>query len=371
MTVTAAPAPAISDGIAIESRKTRPVLGWAVVGLGFLALETYIFGAWILSGPERTPNGPSPIPTWMKITTPTLEVLATLSAIVWIYYVVIRPWRRQGHLSLDGLFTLAFLTLFWLDPMSNLVQTNFTYNTTFFNFGSWVNYIPGWIAPRNDLIPEPLLFAFPLYASVVFGGVVLANYLMRKAQTRWPQLGKLGLVAICFLSMVILDCIMEPAFMVLAGWTYPSAIHGLTVFQGRYFQFPIYEAIYWGGAWTVYASLRYFRDDRGQTIVERGIERVRGSARKKTFLRFCALVGVITVITFAFYEIPMWMTTMHAHDWPQDIRNRSYLTDGICGPGTDYACPGRGVPIPRPDSVHVTPGGKSLVPARQPDEGRR
>jgi hypothetical protein len=42
---------------------------------------------------------------------------------------------------------------------------------------------------------------------------------------------------------------------------------------------------------------------------------------------------------------------------------RSYLTNSLCGPGTDYACYQEGVPIPRgSSSIHIAPDGTSVVP---------
>lgn len=357
------PADVSAPPIARETRQTRPVLAWAAIGGGFLALQLYIYTAWIASGPTRTPNGPSPIPGWMKITTPTLQIIGCLSAAVFVYYFLVKPWRRAGHITLDGLLTLGYMTLFWQDPLQNYMNTHFTYNTYFFNYGSWVNFIPGWISPRNELIPEPLLFGLPLYASVLLGGVVLANLIMRKAKERRPDLGVFGLVMVCLAFMVMLDVVMEPLLMVVGAWEYPSAIPWMTVFHGKYYQFPVYEAVLWGGVWTALACLRYFKNDRGQTIVERGVERVPCSTRSKTFLRFLAISGALNAIVLIGYAPPMWIMSMHAGEWPQDIQKRSYFTDGICGPGTDYACPGKTIPVPRPHSSHVSPDGE-LVPAR-------
>ena len=49
-------------------------------------------------------------------------------------------------------------------------------------------------------------------------------------------------------------------------------------------------------------------------------------------------------------------------NWSTDVQSRPYLTDGMCGPGTTYACPGPGTPIFKPHSIHITPEGKIIVP---------
>jgi hypothetical protein len=74
-------------------------------------------------------------------------------------------------------------------------------------------------------------------------------------------------------------------------------------------------------------------------------------------VRFLALVGACNVIFLVCYSLPNALLGLYASPWPKDVIDRSYFSY-LCGPGTDYACPGPGIPIPRPDSVHVDPDGR-------------
>lgn len=46
-----------------------------------------------------------------------------------------------------------------------------------------------------------------------------------------------------------------------------------------------------------------------------------------------------------------------------DVQQRSYFTQRVAGPGTDYAPPGPDVPTPRRNSPHVDPDVRLIVPA--------
>ena len=59
-------------------------------------------------------------------------------------------------------------------------------------------------------------------------------------------------------------------------YTYPGAIRAVSFNAGTYYQWPIYEGLMWGGVQAALCCLRFFTDDRGRTIVERGLDNVRG-----------------------------------------------------------------------------------------------
>jgi hypothetical protein len=74
-----------------------------------------------------------------------------------------------------------------------------------------------------------------------------------------------------------------------------------------------------------------------------------------------AFAGLANAIFIVCYSLPLAIAGLYADDWPTDVTSRSYLTGGLCGPGTDYACSGLSVPIARRGSAHLRPDG-SLEP---------
>ena len=81
------------------------------------------------------------------------------------------------------------------------------------------------------------------------------------------------------------------------------------------------------------------------------------------------MIGITHVALFAIYNLPNSWVATHSTAWPADLQERSYLTDGICGAGTDKMCPGPAVPQVRNDngnpnggSAHLDPQGRLVVP---------
>ena len=332
------------------------------MGALFLVAETYAVTGWIISGnATRTPVGPTPVPGFMKAVIDVWQIGAPPLLCVFVYYFLIRPWRREGRITSDGLFTLAFATVFWQDTLANWIGIYITYNSYWFNYGNWVNSLPGWVAPNVNQIGEPVIGVFPYYVFGIFGRVILVNWLMRKAQARW-QLTPLKLVLWSTGLFIAFFAVFEPFMLRLGLYSYPSAIKGLTFNYGKYYQFPIYEALFWGTVNAAWACLRYFKDDKGHTLAERGVDDVQTSARAKTGLRFLALAGVCNAAFFFLYNVPLQFFVANGGPWPEDIVTRSYFTQGLCGEGTTYHCPGPAIPLNRPDSVHVGPDGGVVVP---------
>ena len=108
----------------------------------------------------------------------------------------------------------------------------------------------------------------------------------------------------------------------------------------------------------------HFRDERGDTIVERGIEQVEPE-RRRPWLRWLALVAAVNAI-FLVYNVGWTWFALHQDPWPQDLIERSYLMDELCGPGTGMACPGPEVPIPTATPGTSTTDGDYVIPTRGP-----
>ena len=220
------------------------------------------------------------------------------------------------------------------------------------------------------MLVEPILIIPGVYGYVFVITMFLGAWVMRRAKARWPRIGTVGLIGVCFVAMVAFDIVLEGViFMPLGIWEYPGG-RGPSIFPGTYHAFPINEIVTVSATFTAVACLRYFRNDRGQTLVERGSERLRMSTGKQTVVRALAVLAGVHVALFVTYTVPNTWIGMHSKEWQQDLLDRSYFTDGLCGAGTDRACPGPGVPLSRNDntdsgkgSAYITPDGKAVVPA--------
>jgi hypothetical protein len=345
---------------------SRPVLWWALVGGGFLAFSAYLIIRWV-AGPYFHSVSPGPVspPTWMKAVQITWMAIG-IPLTVWVLRrFLVAPWRRGGRPTTDGLIALACLLLVVQDPWSSYVQNWFTYNAWLPNMGSWVHGIPGWMAygTPSAQVPEPILWSPFMYCYAFFAITVIGSRFMTWCTRRWPSLGAIRLVGCCVLFMFLVDFVLEGVLFLPLGFYSYSGGHW-AIFPDSYHKFPVHEAVFAGSMFAVMSSVRYFVDDHGNSLAERGIDSVKTGGLQRAGLRFLAIFGVFSVIVIAFYNIPTAIMAAHSTAWPADTQKRSYLLDGICGQGTNRACPGPGVPItigtePTVKPTHVVPFGSN------------
>jgi len=331
---------------------TAPVKVWAAVGALVLVFIVWVLARWV-TGPyfERVPSGPDDPPGWMKANLIFWQVVSPLAALALIFFLVVRPWRRERRLGTDGVLVIAFSTLWFQDPLCNFAGSWVTYNTWMFNMGSWHSSVPGSVsfAAPGQMLAEPLLLIPALYVYFFWLASIGGSWVMRRIAARWPGAGKPRLIAGCFIAMVMFDLVLEGLIWMPGGaWSLPGGVPVL--FAGKYHQFTINEWLPVSATLTAAACIRYFRDDNGLTIAERGVDTLRTSPTRRLGLRILASVGVLHVAMFLAYTMPNLVFGMNARAWPQDVQQRSYLTDYICGPGTDRACPGPSVPNLRNDN---------------------
>ncbi|MGH2555197.1 MAG: spirocyclase AveC family protein [Actinomycetota bacterium] len=353
-----------SDDALAPGRRAQPIKWWAGLGAASLAFEIYLVIRWITSGNFRpTPGGPDEVPLYMEIAVRIHEALGPISVIALLYLFIIKPWKRERRIPLAGVCCCAGMTVWWQDLANNWAAPSVVYNNAFVNFGSWYNFIPGWISPRAQFMPEPLLWEilfYPLYFSIP---PLTIAWVMRKVKARRPHIGTPGLLISAFLIAFTIDVLLEHAWMLLGLWSWAGTIPALTLWSGHYYQFPIYEAVFFGASWAACGSLVYFVDDKGRTVVERGLDSIRATDKQKIGLRILAVAGFFNMVVF-FYNVAFGSMALQPQwRWAQDVVDRSYFRNNLCGEGTPYACPGWDLPLPRGNhGSHVDPDGKLVVP---------
>ncbi len=326
----------------ISDRKSRPVLLWASIGAVFVALSVYLYVAWVVTG-EARPSSPGidHIPSATRAWISVLQIATPIGALVTIGWAV-RTSLRHRRLSFDAMLLIGWVSIMWLDPVLNYTRPAIFYSAAFVNFGSWSERIPGWMSPNGREFPESV-FSMSCYGWLVIGSIVCC-YFMRRAKARWPRLGVFGVILVGYIGIALFDLLVETFFVRTGAVAYPGVVRGLSIWGGHTYQFPIYESALWGGLWAATGALRYFRDDRGHSVAERGIDEVRMPARWKTVVRLLAVCGFCNVAGLA-YNVGFNWFALHVDQAPQ---YPSHLRAGICGPGTGYDCPGPTRPIPLP-----------------------
>jgi hypothetical protein len=355
----------------VEQKKTLPVNIWAFIGALIIAFEAWVLLRWV-TGPYfmRVPAGPSDPPTLMKVFLVGWQVVTIPAALGLLYWFVFRPWRRDRRVGVDGMLLIAFLTMWWQDPISSYGGHWFTYNTWMINRGSWVNSIPGWssFGRPGEMLSEPFLFVPGAYSYIFVIVMFFGCWVMRRTRRRFPRLSNLGLIGVCFVAMYAFDFLLEGILWLPMGvFEYQGGHWG--IFADTYHKFPLHEGLTIGSVFTAVACLRFFTNDRGQTIVEHGADEIRGGGGRKFATRTFAIIAAVQLAMFVGYNVPNFWVGTHSTAWSTDIQKRSYFTSGICGEGTGRACPGPGVPLVRnnngnPDktSAYVGPDGALVIP---------
>ncbi len=349
-------------------RTTRPVKFWALIGCAIWTFQIYILWKWV-TGPYFTPvpSGPVAPPTAMKVAIVVYLVVQWIAfgwlAIRW----VVKPVLRDRTIGFDGLLFIAWAGFFWFwDPMGNLNGITFTYNSWIPNMGSWVNGIPGWSTPGapGAQAPEPWLFTAGAYSVFFVGMPILGCFVMRKVSRRWPRMGTIGQLAIVFALVFVLETVLEGFFWMRMGlYTYAASPPQFVLFANHYYKYPLIESLFWGAALTAITFLRSSRDDRGESLAERGAAELRVNESARTGLRLMAIVGMSYTLILGAFWVPYWLVwSAHTGGIPMDIQKRSYFMNGLCGPQTDIACPDPNVPAFKPHSITITPDGLVHVP---------
>jgi hypothetical protein len=346
-------------------RSGQPAVWWAAIGVFFCGLALYVQGSWILGGDAKTVHtGVTPVPEYMKIGAVTQEILFGLAIPCLFYWLVVRPKRRDGRISLEGLLFLAFFSVWWQDPLYNYLTTGFTYNATFLNLGGWASHIPGWSSPNGQKFAEPLIWDLSFYVVVSVIGVILGSRFMHWALGRWPRLTVGRLLLVMAIGAMLGDFAMEFFWVRIGSYAYAGTIRSLTIFPSRFYRFPLYEPLLAMPLFLGWIALYHFRNDKGQTLVERGVDKVHVGERSKTWIRFFALAGALNLIFLLLNNVWVNVFQIHIDAWPTTLQQRSYFTHGMCGQGTSYPCGASDIAIPRSGAtIHVGPNGELVVPA--------
>ena len=181
MATQAVPIPATARQPTVAPPSARPVLLWAVIGAGCLLVTAAGFLRWLTSGDlVRTPPGPDHLAGWKMACLRTLEIASPILAVYLCWRFLLRPLLRQRTLTLDGMIVLGGFLLWFYDPMVNYFNFSFAYNAHFVNLGSWANFIPGWEAPNQARLAEPLLFVSGAYIWYILGASLFGCAVLRR-----------------------------------------------------------------------------------------------------------------------------------------------------------------------------------------------
>ena len=342
---------------------STPVKVWAFFGGALLLFQIYVWTRWV-TGPYfvRVPAGPTDPPTYMKVMLLVNCAFMVVGFPAAVWWFLIRPWLRERRVTLDGMLFVSCALFFFQDPLLNYSNTWCTYNMWLWNRGSWTSNIPSWISPESPghQVGEPLPINMPGYGLVLVT-LMVGCFAMKKIKQRWPDISNFRLVLATYVFCFFFDFVMEGLILLPIGlFVYPGAIQAVSFNAGTYYQWPVYEGLMWGAVMTALCCLRFFTDDRGRTVVERGLDHVRGGVFRQQLVRFLAIFAACSGAFFFFYNVPAQWFGLHADPWPEDVQKRSYFSQSVCDENTP--CPNPVLPIPTKRSGYIDVDGKLVLP---------
>jgi hypothetical protein len=333
---------------------SKQVFVWAAFGALFTGIAIVGWARWLMSDYlTPSPTGTDAFGGWKEAYLRVVEFgLCGISlAVVWLY--LIRPAVRDRRLDFDGMFIIGCFFTWFYDPLPNINNWTFTYNAHFVNLGSWTHYIPLWHSPGQDYDPEPLLFIGSAYLAWFFFLPMLAGEkFIDTLRRRNPRMSTLAAFTCLYVLLLVIESVFFFAMTVPELMQFPGAIGWMTIGAGRPWQYPVYDAILAPVLFCGIAALRYFRDEHGRSFVERGVETLRAPAWVRKFTSLLAITGAFQCLLIFGYLVPYQQFAERVDVTPH---MKSYMRGDACGAGTEYACPGKYVPVPSKDSLHIRP----------------
>jgi hypothetical protein len=340
----------LSPSVAEAHRPVQPVQIWFWIGIVLLAIQFWYTAKWVMSDQfVAVPTGPDVPPEWMRNVLDIGQIVMTTLWCFSFFWFVLRPLLRGKRVGIDGLMMIGLTLSSGWDALSDVGQYWFTYNAYLVNRGSMLGVMPITLSPHAAGVNEawPMFFIDTTYGNV-FYMLMFMCAVMRRIQNKW-RVSAPALIAISFVLGGLVDFVFEGVVILPLGfYSYAGGGHWAVMNADTYYRYPLHEMIFVGFLFGSLACMRYFVNDKGETFVERGLDKVAGSPMKKGLMRAIAVTSGVISIFAVTYHLPVGILALHTAAWPDDTINRSYFTNGICGPQVNLACPGPTVPIARP-----------------------
>ncbi|KRA37772.1 MULTISPECIES: spirocyclase AveC family protein [unclassified Nocardioides] len=329
-------APATEPDRVVLERKPGALVFWSAFGALVTALATVAWVSWVFSGDfQRVDPGEDHYRfLWYLRTFEVVSVVVSLAMLGWF---VVRPWRRERRVPIDGKILLGMMIAYYVDPILNVFNPAFAMNAHAVNFGSWAGFMPGYPSPDQERFAEGLLWAQPLYMYFGLLAAMGGCQILRLLRTRMKRASSATLYAILFVTFALADVVVEMVFIVYPQlYMFPGVPANFSLFAGEIYQFPLYQALFAAVFATMVTWLRDSVDATGRSAVERGVDDLGFSPLRRHATSFMAVTGFCTASALGYF-LPYSAATMTADTY---VELPSYLSpSAFCGVEGKPACP--------------------------------
>ncbi|MBI3213426.1 MAG: spirocyclase AveC family protein [Mycobacterium sp.] len=283
---------------------------WALLGVAWLVFAGQAWVRWFASDTQfgAAPIfGPDTFSGNALLILRAIEVVSLLVAAATIWTFLIRPWRREGRLTLDGMIVIGSLLASGIDPLINYFHYTFAWNAHALNAGSWLAFFP--LHQGSTRYAEGVAWFVPQYLYLGIGLAAIECKIILALRQRYPGIVNIRSFALAFISILLLDIAIEQLFVRTQVYAFPRTWSAFTLFAGTPFQFPVYESIFVAiyAAGFTYLRMSAHDSSDGTPWLHRGI--ARWSPRLQTPVKLLAVIGFCAVWAALSYFFPWsWMS---------------------------------------------------------------
>lgn len=290
---------------------------WAVAGLVWVVVATQAIVRWIASDSQFSPApilGPDTYPMWREVSLRILEALSMGVLLGFVWFCVVRPWRRDGRLSLEGKFVIGGVFGAVADAFLNSCAYLFAWNAHSVNAGVWTAFLPFHQAGASSRYAEGVLWGVPMYIYFCTGAALIGCQVIRALRRRFPAISNITAFSVVWLLEFFGGLLLENTIIrITQAYGYAQTNEALTLFAGSTYQFPVYESLFTAslGVAFSYVRLTALESPDGVSCIERGFERWRPSLQGP--VRLLAVVGFSAVTLIMIYHLPFNWLGVNGH----------------------------------------------------------
>jgi hypothetical protein len=262
-------------------------------------------------------------------------IIGSIAVIIYL----IRGCRRQRRfLTFEVMFCLAGATLHWANFGINFFQPIIMASSNFVNLNASCGHMPFIINPDCGRAADPVLFFFLMGAFMIPGEVFLATWLLNRLNARWPDFSLTRLwTMLAALGVVI--ALLEIPILLLGFYAYGGP-QWMSLTFGPGAQYNLVILLQATVCNVAMIAFYYFRNDKGERIVERGLDQY--TPRRQRLLTLLTVYVWVQLATWIPGTLPVAVVSFYQDGWP---KLPAYLVNDMCdAPGvtdTRYGpCPG-------------------------------
>lgn len=319
----------------------------AAFGALCLLIQGWVWIAWLRTGPEQITRFRDTSDGSYKLAI-AYQVGALLLLMV-LGGKVVRDCVRQRRITFDAQFCIASSATFWLDPLANFLLPTYTYSSQWVNLNDWLGQVPLVRNPDAGRLPEPMLFIPALYMVGWLMMAMAVGAVMRWALRRWPHWSAARAMGFGVAVAFLCDLALETPMFLFNLWSNQGAPR-IGLFANSGTLYPITEMLIAIVCFTTLGSLRIFKNDKGETLVERGQQ---GSRRRKAWTTQLALIGIFNAL-WMIMAVAWTAGGLFSGEWRE---MKPWVSNAVCdSPGVENTrygpCPGSpGWRLPMPGSL--------------------